>query len=61
MGDLRVMATGLLFPEGPVAQPDGSVVLVEIQRECISRVTPDGKVEVVAQLGGGPNLSLIHI
>jgi gluconolactonase len=34
---------------------DGSVVLVEIARGTLSRVRPDGGVEVVADLGGGPN------
>ncbi len=28
MPDVRVLATDLEFPEGPVAMPDGSVVLV---------------------------------
>ena len=51
----REMATGLRFPEGPVAMPDGSVVLVEIERRTLSRVTADGKVRVIASLGGGPN------
>jgi gluconolactonase len=45
----------LRFPEGPIAMPDGSVVLVEIERRTLSRVTPDGRVLVVAALGGGPN------
>jgi gluconolactonase len=49
------LASGLRFPEGPVALPDGSVVLVEIERRTLSRVTPNGRVEVVATLGGGPN------
>jgi gluconolactonase len=49
------ITSGLRFPEGPVAMPDGSVVLVEIERRTLSRVTPDGKVHVVATLGGGPN------
>jgi len=49
------IASGLRFPEGPVAMPDGSVILVEIERRTLSRVTPDGKVQVVAALGGGPN------
>src|SRR5688572_26535241 len=53
--EVREVATGLLFPEGPVAMPDGSVVLVEIRRGTLSRVTSEGKVEVVADLGGGPN------
>jgi gluconolactonase len=55
MTDVEVMATGLRFPEGPIALPDGSVILVEIAARRLSRVQPDGKVEVVAETGGGPN------
>jgi gluconolactonase len=51
----RVLATGLQFPEGPIALDDGSVLLVEIKRRTLSRVQPDGTVEVVADVGGGPN------
>src|SRR3989449_2229283 len=51
----KQIASGLRFPERPVAMPDGSVVLVEIERRTLSRVTPDGKIHVVARLGGGPN------
>ena len=53
--DLRVVTTGLQFPEGPIAMPDGSVLVVEIARGSLSRVAPDGRIEVVAQTGGGPN------
>lgn len=49
------MASGLVFPEGPIAMDDGSVLLVEIARGTLTRVTPDGRVEVVAETGGGPN------
>jgi gluconolactonase len=52
---IREIATGLRFPEGPIAMPDGSVLLVEIERQTLSRVRPDGTVEVVAKTGGGPN------
>ena len=52
---IREIATGLQFPEGPVALSDGSVLLVEIARGSLSRVTSDGRIHVVAQLGGGPN------
>ena len=55
MSETRVVATGLRFPEGPVAMKDGSVILVEIERQTVSRVTPDGTVSVVAETGGGPN------
>lgn len=51
----RTIATGLRFPEGPIAMPDGSVVLVEIARGTLSRVSRDGEITVVAELGGGPN------
>ena len=44
MTELTVIARGLRFPEGPIAMPDGSVLLVEIERGTLSRVTPDGKV-----------------
>jgi gluconolactonase len=55
MDDMRTLATGLQFPEGPIAIDDGSVLLVEIQRGTLTRVGPDGDVAVVAELGGGPN------
>ena len=53
--EFEVVAEGLRFPEGPVARPDGTVVLVEIAAERLSRVYPDGRVEVIANLPGGPN------
>ena len=49
------VATGLRFPEGPIALPDGDVLLVEIARGTLTRVTASGGKTVVAQLGGGPN------
>ena len=52
--ELTVLAEGLRFPEGPIALEDGSVLIVEIARGTLSRVN-NGKVEVVATLGGGPN------
>lgn len=52
---MQEIATGLQFPEGPIAMDDGSVILVEIARGTLSRVQPDGSVEVVADCGGGPN------
>ena len=52
---MHIVTTGLKFPEGPIALPDGSVLVVEIARGTLSRVTPEGEVEVVAEPGGGPN------
>ena len=53
--ELQVVAEELLFPEGPIVMADGSIILVEIKRQTLSRVAPDGRVEVIAHLGGGPN------
>lgn len=53
--DVEVVAEGLEFPEGPVALSDGSVLVVEVRRGTLSRVTTDGQVKVVAQCTDGPN------
>ncbi len=55
MPQLTEITAGLQFPEGPIAMPDGSILVVEIQRGTLSRVSPEGRIEVVATLGGGPN------
>ncbi len=52
--EFEVLAEGLRFPEGPVAMADGSVVLVEIERGTLTRIW-NGRSEVIADLGGGPN------
>jgi gluconolactonase len=50
-----VVATGLQYPEGPVYQSDGSVVLVEVKGGTLTHVAPGGAPQRVANLGGGPN------
>ena len=55
MPNVRVLATDLEFPEGPVVLPDGSVALVEIRGRRLTRVWPDGRKQVVAEIPGGPN------
>ena len=52
--EFEVLAEGLRFPEGPIAMADGSVILVEIARGTLTRVW-NGRTEVIADLGGGPN------
>jgi len=52
--EFEIIAEGLQFPEGPIAMPDGSVILVEIQRRTLTRAWK-GKSEVIAEIGGGPN------
>lgn len=53
--DVTLLASGLHFPEGPVWLSDGSVLVTEIERGTLTRVGPDGEVEVVVDCGGGPN------
>jgi len=52
---IRLIASGLGYPEGPVWCKDGSVLLVEIKAQCLSRIRDDGSREVVASIPGGPN------
>jgi gluconolactonase len=51
----RIVTEGLAFPEGPVVMPDGSVIVVEIKGQRLVRCHMDGRKDVVAELGGGPN------
>jgi gluconolactonase len=51
----EVCADGLLFPEGPVALSDGAVLVVEICGQRLTRIDPDGRKTVVADVPGGPN------
>ena len=55
MVELREITSGLRFPEGPIAMPDGSILLVEIAAGCLTRVAADGTKSLVAETGGGPN------
>jgi gluconolactonase len=52
---LEVVCTGLGFSEGPIAMPDGTILLVDIKNQCLTRVWPGGAQEVVASIPGGPN------
>jgi gluconolactonase len=53
--DIRIIATGLGFPEGPVWMADGSVILGEISGKKVTRVMPDGTKTEIGKAGGGPN------
>src|SRR5262249_24156105 len=55
MADIRIVASGLRFPEGPVAMADGSVILGEMAGSAVTRVAPDGGNSAIGSAGGGPN------
>jgi gluconolactonase len=53
--NIRTIAEGLEFPEGPIVLADGSLLVVEIAAGRVSRIHKDGRHEVIAVTGGGPN------
>jgi len=53
--DARIIARGLQFPEGPVAMPDGSLILGEIKGGVLTRIDPAGTSERIVDCGGGPS------
>ena len=53
--ELTEITDGLRFPEGPIAMPDGSIVLVEMFGPRLTRVAPDGTKTTIAEIEGGPN------
>ncbi|ODU54572.1 MAG: hypothetical protein ABS99_09080 [Acetobacteraceae bacterium SCN 69-10] len=56
---MRVVASGLRFPEGPVWLADGSVALVEIARGTVSVVAPDGTVTSIATGQKGTHMVVV--
>lgn len=53
--DVKILAEGLEFPEGPIYLSDGSVLVVEIVGGRLTRVMPDGSKLTIANTGDGPN------
>ncbi|MFO1325190.1 MAG: SMP-30/gluconolactonase/LRE family protein [Burkholderiales bacterium] len=51
----EVVASGLRFPEGPISLRDGTYLVVEIERGCLTRISGSGAADPVAFLGGSPN------
>lgn len=53
---IRVLATGLGYPEGPIHCADGSILLVEIKSEKLTLISADGsQKQTIAKINGGPN------
>ena len=49
------LATGFGFVEGPLWHPDGYWLFVDIPREQVKRLLPNGSVETVREESGGAN------
>jgi len=52
------LATNLGWPEGPTLLPDGRIAFVETYRSRVSVLQPNGTVEALVEVGGGPNAAL---
>lgn len=52
---VRIVTTGLEFPEGPVALEDGTLLVGEMAAGRVTRVAVDGTTSTLAETGGGPN------
>ena len=57
-GQPRMFATGFTFPEGPVLDSDGNLYLVNFKATVIHKVTPDGDVAEVVDVGAFNNGAL---
>lgn len=52
---VEFLCEGLEFPEGPVAMPDGSLLVVEVRSGHLTHIAQSGGKTRIAHLGGGPN------
>lgn len=55
MADVIEVASGLEFPEGPIALSDGSILVVELKRGTLTWLEADGSIRNRFDLGGAPN------
>lgn len=49
VGDIKEVASGLNFTEGPVSAPDGSLYFSDVPRQKIHHLQADGEVNVVLE------------
>lgn len=53
--DFELISDQLAYPEGPVYLKDGSVLLVDIKNEELTKISAAGEKTTVASIPGGPN------
>lgn len=53
----QIFATGVSAPEGPVALPDGTWLIVEggAERGCVTHISADGRTKRIVKKTGRPN------
>ncbi len=52
---IEIISSTLEYPEGPIHCSDGSIIVVEIKGERLTKVAPCGTKTTLAELPGGPN------
>lgn len=57
--NVRVLATGLGWPEGPCLLPEDAIAFVEMYRSQVSVFRPGRGVAQLAWTGGGPNAAIL--
>jgi gluconolactonase len=55
IGEIRLVATGLGFLEGPVVLPDGALVVVDLRHSCVWRIEPGRAPRKIAATPGALN------
>ena len=51
----RLVADGMGFLEGPVALPDGALLVVDLRFSCVWRIEPNGTRHRIAETPGSLN------
>lgn len=55
MYTVREIASGLQFPEGPIALANGDLLVVEIAAQTLTRIDVAGHRHTIVRTAGGPN------
>ncbi|CAG2144981.1 SMP-30/gluconolactonase/LRE family protein [Cupriavidus numazuensis] len=53
--EMREIASGLQFPEGPLALENGDLLICEVAGGTIRRIGRDGRMSLLARTGGAPS------
>lgn len=53
--EASVFAEGLGYPEGPLALPDGRILVTDVRGGAVLAVDREGRVSLYADTGGGPD------
>jgi gluconolactonase len=59
-GSVSVFATGFKLPEGPTFDRAGHLYVVDMKSGSISKISPEGQVQIFLDTGGSPNGAKFH-